>query len=78
LKEGMTMEETTITINLPRDVYDRVAEILSGQGLTVEDAIVLFIKETVRLGRIPFDYTEEDLEEVRRWEEMINDELHNV
>lgn len=72
------MEETTITINLPRDVYDRVAKILSGQGLTVEDAIVLFIKETVRLGRIPFDYTEEDLEEVRRWEEMINDELHNV
>lgn len=72
------MGETTITINLPRDVYDRVAEILSGQGLTVEDAIVLFIKETVRLGRIPFDYTEEDLEEVRRWEEMINDELHNV
>lgn len=72
------MEETTITINLPRDVYDRVAEILSGQGLTVEDAIVLFIKETVRLGRIPFDYTEEDLEEVRRCEEMINDELHNV
>ena len=43
------MEQTTITINLPRDVYDRVAEILSGQGLTVEDAIVLFIKETVRL-----------------------------
>ena len=72
------MEQTTITINLPRDVYDRVAEILSGQGLTVEDGIVLFIKETVRLGRIPFDYTEEDLEEVRRWEEMINDELHNV
>ena len=72
------MEETTITINLPRDVYDRVAENLSGQGLTVEDAIVLFIKETVRLGRIPFDYTEEDLEEVRRWEEMKNDELHNV
>ena len=72
------MGQTTITINLPRDVYDRVAEILSGQGLTVEDAIVLFIKETVRLGRIPFDYTEEDREEVRRWEEMINDELHNV
>ena len=72
------MGQTTITINLPRDVYDRVAEILSGQVLTVEDAIVLFIKETVRLGRIPFDYTEEDLEEVRRWEEMINDELHNV
>ena len=72
------MEQTTITINLPRDVYDRVAEILSGRGLTVEDAIVLFIKETVRLGRIPFDYTEEDLEEVRRWEEMKNGELHNV
>lgn len=37
------------------------------------DAVLLFIRETVRLGRIPFDYTEEDLAEVRRWERMSDE-----
>lgn len=68
----------TIEIRLPKEIYDRASEILAKQGLTVEEACVLFIKETVRLGRIPFDYTEEDLAEVRRWEKMIDDELRDI
>ena len=68
----------TIEIRLPKEIYDRAPEILAKQGLTLEEACVLFIKETVRLGRIPFDYTEEDLAEVRRWEKMIDDELRDV
>ena len=68
----------TIEIRLPKEIYDRASEILAKQGLTVEEACVLFIKETVRLGRIPFDYTEENLAEVRRWEKMIDDELRDV
>lgn len=68
----------TIEIRIPKEIYDRASEILAKQGLTVEEACVLFIKETVRLGRIPFDYTEEDLAEVRRWEKMIDDELRDV
>lgn len=68
----------TIEIRLPKEIYDRASEILAKQGLTVEEACVLFTKETVRLGRIPFDYTEEDLAEVRRWEKMIDDELRDV
>ena len=68
----------TIEIRLPKEIYDRASEILAKQGLTVEEACVLFIKETVRLGRIPFNYTEEDLAEVRRWEKMIDDELRDV
>lgn len=68
----------TIEIRLPKEIYDRASEILAKQGLTLEEACVLFIKETVRLGRIPFDYTEEDLAEVRRWEKMIDDELRDV
>lgn len=35
-------------------------------------------EETVRLGRIPFDYTEEDLEEARRMEKMMNDDLCDI
>lgn len=68
----------TIEVSLPKEIYDKVSEILAKEGLTLEDALNLFFRETVRLGRIPFEYTEEDLEEVRRWEKMINDDLCDV
>ena len=64
------MELVTIEGKLPKEVYDRASEILAKQGLSREDALILFLKETVRLGRIPFDYTEEDLEEAQKWERM--------
>ena len=35
-------------------------------------------QETVRLGRIPFDYTEEDLEEARKWERIVNDDVQDT
>lgn len=44
----------------------------------MEDALILFLKETVRLGRIPFDYTEEDLEEARRWERIVNNDVQDA
>lgn len=72
------MEMVTIEVSLPKEIYDKVSEILAKEGLTLEDALNLFFRETVRLGRIPFEYTEEDLEEVRRWEKMINDDLCDV
>ena len=72
------MEMVTIEVRLPKEIYDKVSEILAKEGLTLEDALNLFFRETVRLGRIPFEYTEEDLEEVRRWEKMINDDLCDV
>ncbi len=72
------MEMVTIEVRLPREIYNKASEILVRQGLTMEDAINLFLQETARLGRIPFEYTEEDLEEARRWEKMINDDLCNV
>lgn len=72
------MEMVTIEVSLPKEIYDKVSEILAKEGLTLEDALNLFFRETVRLGRIPFEYTEEDLEEVRRWEKMINDDICDV
>ena len=56
----------TVEVSLPVDLCDKASEILASQGLTLEDALVLFYEETVRLGRIPFEYTEEDLLEARR------------
>ena len=64
----------TVSFKIPQSLYDEVALILAEQGLTVEDALVMFFKETVRLGRIPFDYTEQDLEEARQMEAMLTDE----
>lgn len=72
------MELVTIEVKLPKEIYDKASEILVKQGLTMEDALILFFEETVRLGRIPFEYTEEDLEEVSRWEKMMNDDLCDV
>lgn len=72
------MEMVTIEVRLPKELYDQASEILAKQGYTLEEACVLFLKETVRLGRIPFDYTEEDLEEARRMEKMMNDDLCDV
>jgi len=60
---------TTIEFTIPEELYNQVKPILEAQGLTVESACELFIKETVKLGRIPFEYTEEDIKEAKRWDE---------
>ena len=72
------MELVTVEVKLPKEIYEKASEILAKQGLTMENALSLFFEETVRLGRIPFEYTEEDLEEVSRWEKMMNDDLCDV
>ena len=41
------MELVTIEVKLPKEVYDSASEILAKQGLTMEDALILFLKETV-------------------------------
>ena len=65
----------TIEVKLPVEMYNELTAIFARYGLTLEEAVVLFFKETVRLGRIPFDYTEADLEEARRLEMFMNNDL---
>ena len=36
------MELVTIEVKLPKEVYDSASEILAKQGLTMEDALILF------------------------------------
>ena len=67
----------TIEVKLPVEMYNELTAIFARYGLTLEEAVVLFFKETVRLGRIPFDYTEADLEEARRLEMIMNDDLRD-
>ena len=47
-------------------ICEKLKEILSKHNLTVEDSIRLFLSETVKQGKIPFDYTEADVEEARK------------
>lgn len=56
----------TIELTIDSDLYEQAGEVFKRYGLTHEEAIQLFFKETVRLGRIPFDYTPEDLAEAKR------------
>jgi len=56
----------TVKSTIDYDLYEQVGEVLKRYGLTHEEAIRLFFKETVRLGQIPFEYTQEDLEAAKR------------
>ncbi|NBK24585.1 MAG: hypothetical protein EOM68_21485 [Spirochaetia bacterium] len=56
----------TLELTIDSDLYEQAGEVFKRYGLTHEEAIQLFFKETVRLGRIPFDYTPEDLAEAKR------------
>ena len=51
----------SLCFEIDEELYNQLTEILAPQGLTLEKAIELFLSETVRLGRIPFDITDEDI-----------------
>jgi len=60
------MEMTTVEIQIDTELLKKVKPILDEIGITVEESIRLFIEETVRLGRMPFPYTEEDIKEAKK------------
>lgn len=51
----------TLCFEIDEELYNQLSEILAPQGLTLEKAIELFLRETVRLGRIPSDLSDEDI-----------------
>ena len=55
------MSMVVIEIQVDADLKAAAEKVLAAQGYTLEEAVVLFFKETVRLGRIPFEVTEEML-----------------
>ena len=61
-----------VEFKINADLYAEAGVILKRYGLTHEEAILLFIKETVRLGKIPFEYTQEDLMEAKRLSSEAN------
>ena len=57
------MSMVTITFKIPTDTYKQAKGILSRYGLTIEQACILFLEETVARGDLPFTYTQQDIEE---------------
>ena len=53
-------------LNRYQDLYNNVTAVLALQGLTLSDAIVLLFKKTAELGRLPFSFTEEELESAKQ------------
>ena len=54
-----------IEIEIDADLKAEAEKVLAAQGYTLEEAAVLFLKETVRLGRIPFEVSDEMLAQTR-------------
>ena len=60
------LDTVVIEIQIDADLKAAAEEVLAAQGYTLKGATVLFLMETVRLGRIPFEVTEEMLALVRK------------
>ena len=59
------MAMVVLEIQVDTELKEAAEKILAEKGYTLEEATVLFLTETVRLGRIPFEVTEEMLAEAR-------------
>jgi len=44
-----------IEIEVDAELKESAEAVFSAQGYTLEEAFILFLEETVRLGRIPFE-----------------------
>ena len=60
-EEDMEEEFVELHFKVEQELYDAVKEVLDPLGITVEQATELFFKFVARLGRIPFDYSDEDI-----------------
>ena len=58
-----------VTVKVDDDLYAQTEALFHESGLSFEEAVLLFVREVARLGRLPFDLTEEDLEIMRKLEE---------
>ena len=48
-----------VTLEIDAELKEQAEKVLAENGLTLEEATVLFFEETVRLGRLPFELDEE-------------------
>lgn len=51
-----------VTLEIDAELKEQAEKVCLENGLTLEEATVLFFEETVRLGRLPFELDEEQRE----------------
>lgn len=49
-----------VTFEIDADLKVKFEKVCAENGLTMEEAVILFFEETIRLGQLPFELTEED------------------
>lgn len=59
------MKTVTITLQMDLEFHEKLKISFSKHGLTIEEGTRLFFAETVKQGKIPFDYSAADIEEAR-------------
>ena len=59
------MSMTTIEFSVPTNIYEQAKDICASCGLTLEEACVRFLEATVACGDLPFQYTQQDIEEAK-------------
>lgn len=51
-----------VTLEIDAELKERAEKVFAENGMTLEEATILFFEETVRLGRLPFEL-DDDLRE---------------
>lgn len=52
-------ELVDVTLEIDSELKNQVEKIFMEYGLSLEEATILFFKETVRLGKLPFEVDED-------------------
>ena len=60
------MSTEMIEVQIDTKLLEDAEPILASLGLTPEEAIEIFINETVRRGDLPFPYTKEDIDSANK------------
>jgi len=55
------METITMQIKVDSTLYDDANAVLAFLGISVEDAIVIFLQEVASTGKMPFEYSANDV-----------------
>lgn len=51
-----------VTLEIDAELKEQAEKVFAENGMTLEEATILFFEETVRLGRLPFEF-DDDLRE---------------
>jgi len=65
MEEDMAEEFVELHFKVDQDLYDEVQNVLAPLGITVDRATELFFETLALLGKIPFEYSDEDIQSAK-------------